>query len=350
MRAPFVRTLVVFGSAFLFVQPLHAQITEIGNTTSTPVPEFNHDYLGNGNEVVNPANGALSIRIKSPVPHERGTNWPHYLLMYDSNGQYPLTPNWLPNGPTYWMNSLIYAYGAPSAPSAYSNPGIQYTNATYNGYSDPNHTQTFNCTAYSGYTLTDPDGGRHALGLSVGVINNNNSSSCGFFNVPEIYNGGDEEYKATIDPTTLKVSVIDSHGDSPLVEDSNGNLANNSGRSYTATYNGLTTVNTYPGSYGSYTTTSIQKTPTFNLNYTILNNSYCYPGPIKPASGLTIDVVQSITLPNGQQYTFQYDPVYQLVSKITYPSGAWVSYTWSTIPNAEGHAYSAPPPDGSGGG
>ncbi|MGA9240888.1 MAG: hypothetical protein WBW03_02770, partial [Silvibacterium sp.] len=66
------------------------QITGIGNTTSTPVPGVPHDYLTSLNEVVNPANGSVSIRIKAPTPHERGVNWPTYAFMYDSDGIYTL--------------------------------------------------------------------------------------------------------------------------------------------------------------------------------------------------------------------------------------------------------------------
>ena len=39
-------------------------------------------------------------------------------------------------------------------------------------------------------------------------------------------------------------------------------------------------------------------------------------------------VLTSITLPNGQAYSFQYDPTYGQLSKITYPDGGWVEYTW----------------------
>ena len=40
------------------------------------------------------------------------------------------------------------------------------------------------------------------------------------------------------------------------------------------------------------------------------------------------NVVQSITLPNGQQYTFEYNDPYGLISQINYPNGGWVKYTW----------------------
>ena len=38
--------------------------------------------------------------------------------------------------------------------------------------------------------------------------------------------------------------------------------------------------------------------------------------------------ISSLTLPNGQSYSFQYDPVYGQISKIIYPTGAYVRYVW----------------------
>jgi len=71
-----------------------AAISGIGNTTSTPIAGIPHDYITGLNEVVNPANGALSIRLTAPVPHERGVNWPFQVWSYDSNLMYKLTPTW----------------------------------------------------------------------------------------------------------------------------------------------------------------------------------------------------------------------------------------------------------------
>ncbi len=39
-------------------------------------------------------------------------------------------------------------------------------------------------------------------------------------------------------------------------------------------------------------------------------------------------VIKSITLPNGEEYQFSYDPTYGTVSEITYPTGGYVSYQW----------------------
>ena len=47
-----------------------------------------HDYLHDLDEIVNPANGPLSVRIEAPRPKERGLNYPVYALMYDSTQQF----------------------------------------------------------------------------------------------------------------------------------------------------------------------------------------------------------------------------------------------------------------------
>ena len=49
---------------FLFVSLAHGQLEGIGNTTSTPIAGVPHDYIGGLNDIVNPANGALSVRIQ----------------------------------------------------------------------------------------------------------------------------------------------------------------------------------------------------------------------------------------------------------------------------------------------
>ncbi|WP_263359538.1 RHS repeat domain-containing protein [Acidicapsa ligni] len=49
--------------------------------------------------------------------------------------------------------------------------------------------------------------------------------------------------------------------------------------------------------------------------------------------GSTSGLFNTLTLPNGQAYTFEYNNIYGLISKITYPNGGWVSYTWGLSPN-----------------
>lgn len=166
----YLRTIALLASSFgclgsgLNIWAQSGQITGIGNTTSTPVPGVPHDYITSMNEVVNPANGSLSIRIKAPTPHERGVNWPTYAFAYDSDGIYTLIPTWFTStgSSTFtaltWLN-VNWAQGPQAGGQTQNlNTTIQtgeYTSAMYS------------CQVTSGYVFIDPDGGRHGLGLGV---------------------------------------------------------------------------------------------------------------------------------------------------------------------------------------
>ena len=53
-----------------------AQIPSVTDVTAPPTPGVGHDYIQDNVETVNPANGALSIRIGVPLPPSRGVNIP----------------------------------------------------------------------------------------------------------------------------------------------------------------------------------------------------------------------------------------------------------------------------------
>jgi len=130
------------------------------------------------------------------------------------------------------------------------------------------------------------------------------------------------------------VTVVDSHGArTSVIEDANGNYGDTTHR--TAYLPALPT----------------SQTETFNVSYSFnaLNNSQdggacnegssILPGTLGTPGPTNVTATKSMTLANGQQYSFQYDPVLGLLNKITYPTGATVTYTWSVIPNAEGVSY-----------
>ena len=85
--------------------PAVAQITQITSDTSTPVPNTGKAYLQMGNEVVNPEDGSLSIRIDVPMPKGRELTVP-FSFAYDSNSTF------------YAMGLENIEYG----PLAYSGP------------------------------------------------------------------------------------------------------------------------------------------------------------------------------------------------------------------------------------
>ncbi len=298
----------------------------IGNTTSTPVAGVPHDYITGVNEIVNPANGALSVRIAQPVPHERGENWPSYAFIYDSNSQYSLQPTWLTTAdPPFTALTALLSSAQPPSPQA---PGV--TVPSVNGLSvclqnGQYGCITWSCNVYSGYRFTDLNGGLHGLGLQLAVpVTHNSSNDCGYFSENNYYYGGDEQYKASMD-TSGHVTVVDLHGNLPDVEDANGNYRNSTGR-----------TSPLPAPF-TVQTQHINVSTSLN----VLNNSQDGGACQETTIGLggSVLVPKSITLPNTEKYSFQYDPAFGLISKITYPTGATVTYTWSVIPDAEGVQY-----------
>jgi YD repeat-containing protein len=242
-------------------------------------------------------------------------------------------------------------------------PSGQYTSTTYY------------CEVSSGYVFIDPDGGNHGMGLFNATNPSNSPNGCANV-VPNgdsnYLTGGDEQYKASITNTfPATATVVDLHGDvvsslpgsslagpyqaatrTASVEDTNGNLLNTTGRNWTFSPTSAGFTFEVPGtaqgsnSPGSYTFTNEKEVePSFSLPVTwvgpgISGPTYCKVSSIPTlATQGTVSALQSIEQPNGESYQFTYEPVYGLINQITYPTGATVSYTWSTIPNMEGVQY-----------
>jgi RHS repeat-associated protein len=108
------------------------------------------------------------------------------------------------------------------------------------------------------------------------------------------------------------------------VEDRNGNII----RGSTDTLGGS-------GIAVPFTTTPANVSySNFAFNFIRLDNRPGGCGGISNGTG-QVSVSSSVNLPNGRQYQFQYDPTYGLLSKITYPTGGYVSYTWGLNPLSE---------------
>jgi hypothetical protein len=92
----------------------------VNNITAVPVPGVGHDYLHDLNEIVNSANGSLSVRIEAPRPKERGPNYPFYSFMYDSTQQFTIQYNENTGGGSYSCgpdsNGSDGANGTPPQP------------------------------------------------------------------------------------------------------------------------------------------------------------------------------------------------------------------------------------------
>ena len=360
-------SFVCIALSLLLPRFVFGQITTVTNDTSTPAPGTGHDYIKMLSDAVNPANGSLSIRIGIPTPPGRRLSLP-FAFAYDSNGAHfgrSVSPGWgsLPANKTF-LNSGGWTYSVPMLTQALGDlqaPGLH---------------NTWQCFYYTDYVFYDPSGGRHALGLSVG------QQAPG--DIPCQYTGdpayqpaaGDDFFRASTSmPFTEPpppVSVADADGtvyqfnhpgyDPPpsgpvssalpsFIEDRNGNKitvsdSQNGVFSFTDTLGRTLISSSGFGATGN--TVTVSGLPAYSLTWRndVSSNfsvSFAKVGGDPVCYGMqgdseTVSAIQAITLPNGQQYRFEYDSTtpgsttYGLLSKIYYPSGGYVRYTWGPNP------------------
>jgi len=343
--------------AFFGVCPLNAQITDVNNSTSTPTPGAGHNYLGTLNETVDPANGSLSLRLGVSVPPGRKMQVP-FSFAYDSNGVHFPSPtssgnvtgvNWTSN-----LNSLMAQGGW-----AYAVPQLGWS-----GWKKQHNWQgtNYDCWFATNFLLQDLSGGRHSLGIgwNSNRFGCSNSGSTGSL-AAQYLNGGDDQYRASLstpgisaafqgavsaDGTLYSFSAgsCTSHCSALVnsIEDRNGNqvlftssgagvfsVTDELGRALLSSSGFGATGNTIAvsGISNPYSVTWGSATSNFSVSETYPPNAPANC-PIPSSVSGTQSVMTAITLPNGQNYQFSYDPTYGELSKITYPAGGYVSYSW----------------------
>jgi hypothetical protein len=99
--------VVCLATALVVSLPSNAQIADVTNTTSAPIPGAGHDYIKLLNETVNPANGSLSIRIQVPTPPGRRLSLP-FAFAYDSDSAAHLGSLNDGNGGLSWFDNTSY--------------------------------------------------------------------------------------------------------------------------------------------------------------------------------------------------------------------------------------------------
>lgn len=366
-----------------------AQIPSETDATSTPVPNAGHDYIQGFSEIVNPANGSLSLRLGVPMPPGRGLTVP-FSFNYDSNGSVYLgtplclgcsTPTW---GVKWLSTTSMLAHGGWS----YGVPmlSVQSDSFTVETLSPTEVPGTFICKGMDNFVMQDASGNRRNLGLSYYNTNQNcqNSDLGG-----QAVTSTDTQYGALLAQTTSKWTgtlsgdsgavnpVTATEGDGTAyyfgsaaapdsntcsgkpctattyppegISDRNGNtlaisFSTTSQSSPAVSYTDsvgrqvlsipkfgadpdTVTVYGFSNPYQVYWTTV---TPNFTISMTLVseqNNESC------PAPGTqpSVPAVSSIALPNGQSYTFDYsNNPYGMVDKITYPTGGYVRYVWGS--------------------
>jgi len=308
-------------------------------------------------ETVNPANGQVSIRIQVPMPPGRKLTVP-FSFAYDSSGTHH--PRSAAPGYVVWGSNASYlSQGGWS----YSVPMVNLAQLT-KSWKNPLG-QQMSCTYYTDYVLQDAKGSRHALGLS--VVLQPTSPGCTGQGLITGLTGGDDFVQATVGayPTEAPLIVADADGTvyyfsnpgnrnngtaslANYIEDRNGNevlITDNGNGSFTmsdtlnrtavsssgfGTSEDTINVSGFSNPYDVYWGTS-----SFNFSPGSTTSSDQYCPSVIPNGGGTLPVVTSINLPNGQQYKFYYDSTYGLLNQITYPSGAYVKYTWELNSQSE---------------
>jgi hypothetical protein len=79
-----IRFVLLLACLSIFAPQIDAQITDASSQQAPPVPGVGHSYIRLLSETVNPATGAVSIRIQGPVPAGREISMP-FMFGYDSN-------------------------------------------------------------------------------------------------------------------------------------------------------------------------------------------------------------------------------------------------------------------------
>ena len=237
------------------------------------------------------------------------------------------------------------------------------------------YSQIQNCNYASGFSFTGLDGTAHTLGLGAFTLatNNNNGGQCGTAIPPST--GNDGEVQGALPSNTesllangnpIPISVIDKYGNtyavgtpgmgsnnpgSATMEDRNGNEITPGGwtevqgvwqptGSDTAGRPVALQIPAVAGKYNVYGLQYVVATKSTTLDYDPQDLLYIENGAANcnvtaeyPKNQATITVISSITLPDGEEYQFNYDPTYGAIDEIIFPDGGTVSYTWNLSSN-----------------
>lgn len=333
----------------------YGQMTAVTNSTSTPIPGAGHDYIKMLSETVNPANGSVSMRLQTPVPAGRGPTIP-FSFAYDSNGlEFPI-PGQVVGQSSWGTVGTSWSSGGWS----YSLPILSYMTLI-----TPLTSYHVVCQANTGFVFQDASGGRHSLGVAYAQPVNNSACNSWPLTYQEVDSGGDDQYRANLGggetPYVVDAAgTVYSFGYAGLgsnglitsllpasIEDTNGNIvkfSGNSNGSFTQTDTLGRTAVSASGFRQTGNTVSVLglSNPyvitwgTANTNFTTTNYNV-----IPQQTGCTFQasdtvsgspVISSITLPNNKQFRFTYEGTFGQLSKITYPSGGYVQYTWGFNP------------------
>ncbi|MDE3137276.1 MAG: hypothetical protein KGL59_11925, partial [Acidobacteriota bacterium] len=348
-------------AALLVVPNCKAQLPQAGDTTSPPTPGVGHDYIHAPEETVNPANGSVSIRIPVRVPQGRELTLPLYIA-YDSNGAFYYGQSPGNQQPHYATTTNVpFSLGGWS----YTFPMLTYQLVTWTQQykSGKNYT----CTGSMNYVFQDPTGNRHSLPLTVAATSGPGGADCGGNNATQgsegpilaisglpswgwgtyptatVTNGNGTVYSFPGGLETLPTSVTDRNGNTISISStsSSATLTDTVGRTAVSvpTFGASTDNISVAGLGAPYAVSWTSASANFTIGTVNLNPSTYQDCPTSMSASAS--VVSQVALPNGQKYTFSYDPTYGMLKQITYPSGGSVRYQWGLNTQSEAGGWTA---------
>lgn len=350
------RNALVLTAATLFITSLcWAQLPQAGDTTSPPTPGVGHDYIHSPVETVNPANGSVSIRIPVRIASGRELTIP-FSIAYDSSGAFYYGSEGGSAPALHTVTGVPFSQGGWS----YTFPLLTFTEIDWDHPSS--NGRDYPCTEDVNYVLQDATGNRHNLGLLLDP-RGPGSQTCG----NPFLTGGEGPILATAPSNDLEPPITLTDGNGTVyafpggslpgglptnITDRNGNAISISSTPSSATVTDTAgraaiSVGTFGGAPDSIHVAGLSSP--YQVSWTTASASFVIstvnlaPGvdPNCPTSlSGSARAVSQIVLPNGQKYTFSYNPTYGMLSKITYPSGGYVRYVWGLNPSAEAGSWS----------
>ena len=341
-----------------------AQIPNVTDSTSTPVPGVGHDYIRTLAETVNPANGSVSVRIQAPIPKGRGLTIP-FSFAYDSNGATHPESGLVP-GTIYWNgNTGEVATGgwSYSVPLLSEVQGIKTLQVG---------AQYYQCPYVYDFVFQDASGGRHPLYISLVYDPTTTGCQMAGGGLSSQSSGGDGVYQAHL-TSSYGASVVDPDGTvysfpipgpnaaanaysyiATMIQDRNGNVitvndSSNGVFSYTDTVGRTAISSSGFGSSGNTVTVSGLPNPSYIISWSTINPTGFSPGgtlmlndgqcPTTMSNGgASGPMITDLELPNSQHYLFGYDTTTTgtgLLNSIRYPTGEWVEYDWEVNGQSE---------------
>ena len=374
----------------------HAQVTSPPSPVNGPIPGVGHDYIHMLSETVNPSDGSVNLSIKLPTRAGRGISVPFSITYNSGSAYYITSyqPGYeaasLLTSPSYggWGNSLPYmTFSSTAIPYPFSDvPGSNSGTCYFaSGYSFHDLSGAAHSLIGLGATSQPPSYYADCTNMGSNIpsflprsTGNDSQVSAMFTKMCSGPPGVDSEPYACNIYGQPPLAVFDAEGTIysfpqgfvsytgtlPIVfwpttiEDRNGNITQivaengpGGGPVSVTDSTGQTLVSlTYPANSTVDPTTISAGGLTYDLSYGSSPVNFSFTGEALPSLGFTSTpsglicsyqntiggtiggLLSTITLPNGQKYSFYYDSTYGLLKEIIYPDGGWVKYTWEMSP------------------